>query len=121
MTLWYRAPEVLLGGKHYSPAVDVWSIGCIFAEMATGAPLFPGDSEIDQIFRISRVLGTPTEDNWPGVSALPDFKTDFPQWQPEELISVLGKYIDADGIDLLKVYRVRLLRSKCWCTSRERG
>jgi cyclin-dependent kinase len=54
VTLWYRAPEVLLGGRHYSTGVDVWSVGCIFAEMCIGLPLFPGDSEIDQIFKIFR-------------------------------------------------------------------
>lgn len=55
MTLWYRAPEVLLGSRHYSTAIDMWSVGCIFAEMCMhGHPLFPGDSEIDQIFKIFR-------------------------------------------------------------------
>lgn len=55
VTLWYRAPEVLLGSRHYSTAIDMWSVGCIFAEMAmAGIPLFPGDSEIDQIFKIFR-------------------------------------------------------------------
>ena len=55
MTLWYRAPEVLLGSRHYSTAIDMWSVGCIFAEMVMrGHPLFPGDSEIDQIFKIFR-------------------------------------------------------------------
>ncbi len=44
VTLWYRAPEILLGAKHYSTPVDVWSIGCIFAEMINQRPLFPGDS-----------------------------------------------------------------------------
>lgn len=53
--IWYRAPEVLLGSRHYSTAIDMWSVGCIFAEMVLrGAPLFPGDSEIDQIFKIFR-------------------------------------------------------------------
>ncbi|XPS69775.1 Cyclin-dependent kinase [Ascochyta lentis] len=52
VTLWYRAPEVLLGGRQYSTGVDVWSVGCIFAELCTRKPLFPGDSEIDEIFRI---------------------------------------------------------------------
>ena len=52
VTLWYRAPEILLGGRQYSTGVDMWSIGCIFAEMVTRRPLFPGDSEIDQIFKI---------------------------------------------------------------------
>ena len=54
-TRWYRAPEVLLGSRHYSTAIDMWSVGCIFAEMCMrGHPLFPGDSEIDQIFKIFR-------------------------------------------------------------------
>lgn len=54
VTLWYRAPEILLGSQRYSTPVDVWSIGCIFAEMVTKRPLFHGDSEIDQLFRIFR-------------------------------------------------------------------
>ncbi|CAF5060750.1 unnamed protein product, partial [Rotaria sp. Silwood1] len=54
VTLWYRAPEVLLGASRYSCPVDVWSVGCIFAEMYTKRPLFQGDSEIDQLFRIFR-------------------------------------------------------------------
>ena len=54
VTLWYRAPEVLLGSSRYSCPVDVWSIGCIFAEMTTRKPLFQGDSEIDQLFRMFR-------------------------------------------------------------------
>lgn len=54
VTLWYRAPEVLLGGRQYSTGVDMWSVGCIFAEMCTRKPLFPGDSEIDEIFKIFR-------------------------------------------------------------------
>lgn len=54
VTLWYRAPEVLLGVQRYATPIDIWSIGCIFAEMATKKPLFHGDSEIDQLFRIFR-------------------------------------------------------------------
>ncbi|URD80615.1 Cell division control protein 2 [Musa troglodytarum] len=54
VTLWYRAPEILLGSRHYSTPVDVWSIGCIFAEMVNRRPLFPGDSEIDELFKIFR-------------------------------------------------------------------
>uniref|UniRef100_M1CYE6 cyclin-dependent kinase n=1 Tax=Solanum tuberosum TaxID=4113 RepID=M1CYE6_SOLTU len=52
VTLWYRAPEILLGSRHYSTPVDVWSVGCIFAEMVNQRPLFPGDSEIDELFKI---------------------------------------------------------------------
>lgn len=54
MTLWYRAPEILLGCREYATPVDMWSVGCIFSELVTRRPLFPGDSEIDQLFRIFR-------------------------------------------------------------------
>jgi cyclin-dependent kinase len=54
VTLWYRSPEILLGGRQYSTGVDMWSCGAIFAEMCTRKPLFPGDSEIDEIFKIFR-------------------------------------------------------------------
>jgi len=103
VTLWYRAPEVLLGGQRYSTPVDVWSIACIFAEMFTGAPLFHGDSEIDQLFRIFRTMGTPTEEIWPGVTSLPDYKTNFPCWKSnvlETLVPQLEK--DIHGVDLLR-------------------
>ncbi|GAA5915584.1 hypothetical protein JCM6882_006381 [Rhodosporidiobolus microsporus] len=85
VTLWYRAPEVLLGSRHYSTGVDMWSVGCIFAEMIMRQPLFPGDSEIDEIFRIFRLLGTPDEDVWPGVTSLPDYKSTFPNWHSKDL------------------------------------
>uniref|UniRef100_A0A023F3U5 Putative serine/threonine kinase n=1 Tax=Triatoma infestans TaxID=30076 RepID=A0A023F3U5_TRIIF len=101
VTLWYRAPEVLLGTTRYSCPVDMWSIACIFAEMASRKPLFQGDSEIDQLFRIFRVLTTPTEETWPGISQLPDFKITFPKWTNYTLESHV-KNIDKDGIDLLK-------------------
>jgi len=100
VTLWYRAPEVLLGSRHYSTGVDTWSVGCIFAEMVQRQPLFPGDSEIDEIFRIFRLLGTPDEDMWPGVSALPDFKTSFPQWSSKDLKSAVTSLNDTSA-DLL--------------------
>lgn len=64
VTLWYRAPEVLLGQKIYSTAIDVWSVGTIFYELAHKRPLFYGDSEIGQIFKIFKTLGTPTEEIW---------------------------------------------------------
>jgi len=52
VTLWYRAPEILLGGVEYSTPVDIWSIGCIFAELCLKKPIFQGEYEIDQIFKI---------------------------------------------------------------------
>eukprot|EP00898_Chlorokybus_atmophyticus_P003493 jgi/Chlat1/4144/Chrsp27S04227 len=72
-TRWYRAPELLFGSRHYGPAVDLWAVGCIFGELLTWAPLFPGDNDIDQLCRVRRALGSPSEDVWPGVSRLPDF------------------------------------------------
>ena len=78
VTLWYRAPEVLLGLQRYSNAIDLWSVGLVLAEMALGRPLLPGDSEIGQLFKTFQVLGTPTEDSWPGCTALPNFSKTFP-------------------------------------------
>jgi cyclin-dependent kinase 1 len=101
VTLWYRAPEILLGAQRYSCPVDIWSIGCIFAEMVNKRPLFQGDSEIDQIFRIFRVLRTPTEEIWHGVSELPDFKATFPNWTRDTLASQVPT-LDNDAVDLLK-------------------
>lgn len=137
VTLWYRPPCVLLGSRHYTTAVrglpflyvlqklishlsisqvDVWSCGTIFAEMSSGTPLIPGDSEIDQIFKIfrfdfcscpysfslfisffllsHRILGTPTTDIWPGLSQMPDFKPTFPRWRPQPLQDVLPEMDD---------------------------
>ncbi|CAL1281969.1 unnamed protein product [Larinioides sclopetarius] len=100
VTLWYRAPEVLLGSPRYSTPIDIWSIGCIFAEMANKAPLFRGDSEIDQLYRIFRTLGTPNDDIWPGVTELPDYKTTFPNWRQNSL-AVLSSRLGTDGHSLL--------------------
>jgi cyclin-dependent kinase 1 len=106
VTLWYRAPEILLGSHKYACPVDMWSIGCIFAEMATKKPLFQGDSEIDQLFRIFRVLRTPTEDIWPGVTQLPDFKATFPSWSTFSLPESLDGHLDDQGMDLLNAMLV---------------
>jgi len=101
VTLWYRAPEILLGGKHYSVGVDIWSIGCIFAELVTKQPLFPGDSEIDELYRIFRVCGTPNEFNWPSVSKLPDWKPTFPQWKRVDMSATIVEGMEPAGVDLL--------------------
>lgn len=100
VTLWYRAPEILLGGRQYSTGVDMWSAGCIFAEMCTRKPLFPGDSEIDEIFKIFRILGTPSEQDWPGVTSFPDFKPSFPKWNRTDVAAVVPA-LDDNGLDLL--------------------
>jgi len=105
VTLWYRAPEILLGQARYATPTDIWSIGVIIAEMATGQALFPGDSEIDTLFRIFRLLGTPTDEVWRGVSTLRDYKERFPSWPDTGLVNVRrhGPALGDSGIDLLKL------------------
>jgi len=72
VTLWYRAPELLLGAKEYTTAIDMWSVGCIFAELISKQPLLQGKTEIDQIDKIFKLLGTANEKIWPGYSQLPN-------------------------------------------------
>ncbi|KAH3761544.1 CMGC/CDK protein kinase [Pelomyxa schiedti] len=79
VTLWYRAPEVLLGSDIYSTAVDMWSVGCIFGEFLTNAILLRGTSEVDQMYQMYKLLGPPTEKIWPGWSSLPNAKRMAPQ------------------------------------------
>jgi cyclin-dependent kinase len=100
VTLWYRSPDVLMGSKHYSTSVDMWSIGCIFAEMVTGRPLFPGTSEKDQLLKIFVLLGTPSVQSWPGMAKLPQYKSDFPVYEPRDL-SKLFPTLDQSGLDIL--------------------
>mmetsp|Transcript_53129 Transcript_53129/g.99580 ORF Transcript_53129/g.99580 Transcript_53129/m.99580 type:complete len:255 (+) Transcript_53129:271-1035(+) len=72
-TLWYRAPELLFGAKHYGQAVDIWSSGCVIAEMMMREAMFPGRGEFDMLQKIIERRGTPTEAVWKDVSALPNF------------------------------------------------
>ncbi|KAJ8938820.1 hypothetical protein NQ314_011310 [Rhamnusium bicolor] len=74
VTLWYRAPELLLCAKEYSTPIDLWSVGCIFAELLLMNALFPGKSEVDQLNRVFKDLGTPSEKIWPGFNQLPAVK-----------------------------------------------
>lgn len=104
VTLWYRAPEILLGTKFYATGVDIWSLGCIFAEMILKRPLFPGDSEIDQLYRIFRTMSTPDEENWPGVSQLPDYKRSFPRWEAQPIPEDIVRYKAHELFELLMKY-----------------
>mmetsp|Transcript_16047 Transcript_16047/g.34691 ORF Transcript_16047/g.34691 Transcript_16047/m.34691 type:complete len:332 (-) Transcript_16047:47-1042(-) len=89
VTLWYRCPEILLGADIYGAAVDIWSAGCIIAEMATSRAIFPGDSEIGTLFLIFRMLGTPNEARWPGVRGYHHFRDTFPKWEPTDFQSIM--------------------------------
>ncbi|KAL2783897.1 kinase-like domain-containing protein [Aspergillus keveii] len=73
ITRWYRPPELLYGARQYSGAVDIWSVAMVFAELLLRVPFVAGNSDLDQITRICEAFGTPTEDNWPGVSKLPNY------------------------------------------------
>ncbi|KAJ2864435.1 cyclin-dependent protein kinase [Coemansia erecta] len=84
VTVWYRAPELLLGSRHYTTAIDIWSIGCIFAEMLALRPLFKGEEvkmekkqlpfQRSQVNKILEVLGTPTKEQWPKIELMPDIQ-----------------------------------------------
>lgn len=109
VTLWYRAPEILLGIDVYLPVIDVWAVGCIMAELCNMRPLTDGDSEIDQLFKIFRVTGTPTESTWPGISALRDFQSVFPLWRPADLAGII-KPLDGEAPSM-RAHALDLLRS----------
>lgn len=100
VTLWYRAPDVLLGSRTYSTSIDIWSAGCILAEMLTGRPLFPGNSNEDQLLKIFKLMGTPNEHTWPGVSSLPNFKSNFPLYAPQDLRAIIP-HIEPYALELL--------------------
>lgn len=73
VTLWYRPPDILLGSTEYSTHIDMWGVGCILYEMATGWPLFPGSTVEEELTLIFKRLGTPTEETWPGITDHPDY------------------------------------------------
>jgi len=109
-TRWYRAPEIMLNWMHYSQTVDIWSVGCIMAELLTGRPLFPGDDQIDQITKVLTICGTPTNETLSKITSeeailyirsLPrmekkDFQTVFPGSNPQA-IDLLEKMLEVDA------------------------
>ncbi|KAM4705160.1 cyclin-dependent kinase 6 [Rhinophrynus dorsalis] len=97
VTLWYRAPEVLLQSSYATP-VDLWSVGCIFAEMFRRKPLFRGNSDVDQLGKIFDVIGLPEEEEWPSDVAVPRLAFSFRHPQPIEHVV---PDIDEQGKDLL--------------------
>ncbi|CAK0902174.1 unnamed protein product, partial [Prorocentrum cordatum] len=100
--MWYRSPDILLGGETLGVPLDMWSAGCVFAEMLLHAPLFPGSSEVEMLFLQFRLLDTPTSESWPGCSDLPYWSKNFPafrarptklmgsSWWPPVLIGILS-------------------------------
>lgn len=101
-TRWYRAPELLLHSKNYNWAVDIWAVGCIAGELYTLRPMFPGRSEIDQIFKICQVLGAPDAVAWPEGQALASMiQFRFPNIVPLNLVDLLTD-CSQNGLDLVK-------------------
>ncbi|KAE8380227.1 serine/threonine-protein kinase SSN3 [Aspergillus bertholletiae] len=84
VTIWYRAPELLMGSRHYTPAVDLWAVGCIFAELLSLRPIFKGEEakmdskktvpfQRNQMMKIIEIMGLPTKDIWPGIVSMPEY------------------------------------------------
>lgn len=101
VTLWYRAPDVLLGSRAYTTSIDIWSAGCIFAEMCTGKPLFPGTANEDQLIKIFRLMGTPNERTWPGISQYTNYKNNWQIFVPQDLRLIVPN-LDSMGLNLLQ-------------------
>ncbi|XP_016928862.3 serine/threonine-protein kinase dyf-5 isoform X2 [Drosophila suzukii] len=101
-TRWYRAPEVLLHSTNYGSTIDLWAMGCIMAELYTFRPLFPGSSEVDQLFKICSVLGTPEKSDWPDgyrLASMIHFR--YPDCIKVPLSSVVSR-CSQNGLDLLE-------------------
>lgn len=99
-TMGYLAPEFLLGAVKYSMPADMWSVGCIFAEMVMKQPLFCSGTEIGQLFKMFQTLGTPTNDMWNGVTGFSRYNSIFPQWRSRHISETVTN-LDSDGLDLL--------------------
>ncbi|KIM23784.1 hypothetical protein M408DRAFT_250265 [Serendipita vermifera MAFF 305830] len=101
VTLWYRAPEILLGAETYSTPIDIWSVGCIFGELLLHEPVFQAKGELEMIGLIFKLLGPPTVEDWPDFEDLPLTRTlNIPPPHPPTLRQKFP-YLTASGIDLL--------------------
>jgi len=88
VTHWYRPPEIMLGDIRYDTAVDMWSMGCIMVEMMMLCPAFACNTEIECLMVIFQRFGTPDEEDWPGITTLPNYLMEFPKWsKPQNLFA----------------------------------
>lgn len=104
VTIWYRAPELLLGARHYTTAIDMWSVGCIWGELLALRPMFKGEEakmdpktkaapfQTDQLKRIVEVLGTPNKDRWPSIESMPDYKGWWPHLRLDNYPKTLARW-----------------------------
>ncbi|KAL0342919.1 UNVERIFIED_CONTAM: putative serine/threonine-protein kinase [Sesamum angustifolium] len=105
VTLWYRAPELLLGSTDYEVGIDLWSAGCLLAEMFVGRPIMPGRNEIEQLHKIFKLCGSPSEEYWkkvkppatfrPPQQYKPNFQEAFPNF-PNSAFALLGRLLSLD-------------------------
>ncbi|KAI4308264.1 hypothetical protein L6164_031356 [Bauhinia variegata] len=102
ITLWYRPPELLLGTTKYGPAVDMWSVGCIFAELLHGKPIFPGKDEPEQLNKIFELCGAPDELNWPGVSKIPWYNQFKPTRPMKRRLREVFRHFERHALELLE-------------------
>lgn len=121
ITRWYRPPELLFGARYYSGTVDVWSMGLVFAELILRFPFVPGNTDLHQLELICQKIGTPTEENWSGISKLEGFvKFDKATAQPvrgkDYYLATFGT-VGPDGVDLLM--STLTLDPRKRCTSRQ--
>lgn len=99
VTLYYRAPEIFFGDIHYGKGIDLWSLGCLMAELVIGEPIFKGSCELETLGKIMTIVGNPTEENWPGVTQLPNY---LPYEKAEFILKdMLKGKINEEGIDLI--------------------
>jgi glycogen synthase kinase 3 beta len=97
---YYRAPELIFGATQYTTAIDMWSLGCVMAELLLGSPLFPGESGVDQLVEIIKVLGTPTREQIRDMNpSYTEFK--FPQIKSHPWSKVFHKRLSPDALDLI--------------------
>ncbi|CAK7340348.1 unnamed protein product [Dovyalis caffra] len=97
-----RPPELLLGTTKYGPAVDMWSVGCIFAELLHGKPIFPGKDEPEQLNKIFELCGAPDEVNWPGVSKIPWYNNFKPTRPMKRRLREFFRHFDRNALELLE-------------------
>lgn len=114
VTRWYRAPELLFGARNYGTGVDVWAVGCILAELLLRIPFIAGDTDLDQLAKIFQALGTPTVENWPGHTELPDFVQfkSYPTTPLDDIFTAAGP----DLIELMSCMLSLDPNKRCRCS-----
>jgi len=113
VTRWYRAPELLFGARMYGTSVDMWAVGCILAELLLRVPFLPGETDLDQLTRIFSVMGTPTEETWPGLTSLQDYIQFKPM--PSQPLRNIFSAAGEDLLDLITSFLTVNPLARCTC------